>query len=168
MPPKFDPNAITYVCVRQVGGEAGSSAVLAPKLGPLGVAPKKAGDEIAKSTQQWKGVKVTVRLKIQNRQVSCEVVPSATSLIIRALKEPPRDRKKVKNIKHSGNLDLNTIIDIAREMRAAERGIISRTLQGTVKEILGTANAVGCTVDGKKPTDVQKAIDAGEVSIPAQ
>eukprot|EP01054_Gregarina_sp_Poly1_P003146 Gregarina_sp_Poly_1__3145@NODE_188_length_11674_cov_170_092100_g167_i0_p3_GENE_NODE_188_length_11674_cov_170_092100_g167_i0NODE_188_length_11674_cov_170_092100_g167_i0_p3_ORF_typecomplete_len169_score30_21Ribosomal_L11/PF00298_19/1_1e04Ribosomal_L11/PF00298_19/2_2e21Ribosomal_L11_N/PF03946_14/4_1e18_NODE_188_length_11674_cov_170_092100_g167_i01104011546 len=168
MPPKFDPTAVSYVYVRQVGGEAGSSAVLAPRLGPLGIAPKKAGDEIAKSTQQWKGVKVTVKLRIQNRQVSCEIVPSATSLIIRALKEPVRDRKKVKNIKHSGNLDFDTIVDIARQMRAAERGIVSRTLTGTVKEILGTANAVGCTVDGKKPTDVQKAIDAGEITVPAQ
>lgn len=51
-------------------------------------------------------------------------------------------------------------------MRAANRGIISRTLAGTVKEILGTANAVGCTVDGRKPTELQKAIDAGEIDVP--
>lgn len=130
--------------------------------------PKKAGEEIAKTTQQWKGVKVTVRLRIQNRQISAEVVPSATSLIIKALKEPVRDRKKVKNIKHSGNLTMDTIIDIARQMRAANRGIISRTLKGTVMEILGTANAVGCTIDGRKPTDIQAAINDQEIEIPAQ
>ena len=33
------------------------------------------------------------------------------------LKEPPRDRKKVKNIKHSGNVTLDAIINIARIMR---------------------------------------------------
>lgn len=36
-------------------------------------------------------------LKIQNRQATISVVPSAASLIIKALKEPPRDRKKQKN-----------------------------------------------------------------------
>ena len=167
MPPKFDPNAITYVTLRCYGGEVGSSAVLAPKLGPLGIPPKKAGDEIVKATQDWKGVKIAVRLRIQNRQISCEVIPTATSQIIKALNEPVRDRKKVKNIQHSGNLTLDTIIDIARNMRNAGHGLPSRTLAGTVLEVLGTANAVGCTVDGKKPKDLQKMIKDQEIAIPS-
>lgn len=59
--------------------------------------PKKIGDDIAKATGDWKGLKITVCLTIQNRQAAISVVPSAASLIIKALKEPPRDRKKVKN-----------------------------------------------------------------------
>ena len=39
--------------------------------------------------------------------VEVDVEPNATSLIIKALKEPLRDRKKTKNIKHSGNLTKN-------------------------------------------------------------
>lgn len=61
--------------------------------------PKKIGDDIAKATGDWKGLKITVCLSIQNRQAAISVVPSAASLIIKALKEPPRDRKKVKNSK---------------------------------------------------------------------
>lgn len=57
------------------------------------------GDDIAKSTADWKGLKITVQLKIQNRQATISVVPSAASLVIKALKEPPRDRKKQKNSK---------------------------------------------------------------------
>ncbi len=45
------------------------------------------------------------------------VVPSAAALVIKALKEPPRDRKKVKNIKHSGNVTMDDIINAARIMR---------------------------------------------------
>merc|ERR1711975_5087 len=97
MPPKNDPNAITVVYVRTVGGEVGAASSLAPKVGPLGLSPKKIGDDLAKATKDWKGLKVTCKLTIQNRQASVEVVPSAACLIIRALKEPPRDRKKVKN-----------------------------------------------------------------------
>lgn len=38
---------------------------------------------------------MTVKLTVQNRQAKCSVVPSAAALIIKALKEPVRDRKKV-------------------------------------------------------------------------
>jgi len=59
--------------------------------------PKKIGDDIQKNTGDWKGLKITCRLTIVNRQAKVEVVPSASSLLIKALKEPPRDRKKVKH-----------------------------------------------------------------------
>ena len=48
--------------------------------------PKKVGEDIAKATSQWKGLRVTVQLTIQNRQATVAVVPSASSLVIRALK----------------------------------------------------------------------------------
>merc|ERR1711994_1200409 len=117
MGPKFDPNEVKFVYLRAVGGEVGATSSLAPKVGPLGLSPKKIGDDIAKATSDWKGLKVTVQLRIQNRQAQCSVVPSAAALIIKALKEPPRDRKKVKNIKHSGNISLDDIINAARIMR---------------------------------------------------
>ncbi|XP_033112611.1 60S ribosomal protein L12-like [Anneissia japonica] len=163
MPPKFDPNEIKIVCLRAVGGEVGATSTLAPKIGPLGLSPKKVGDDIAKATQDWKGLKITVQLTIQNRQAKVTVVPSASSLIIKALKEPPRDRKKVKNIQHSGNISLEQVIDIARIMR--ERSM-AKELSGTVKEILGTAQSVGCTVEGQAPHDVIDSINSGEVDIP--
>lgn len=39
----------------------------------------------------------------------------------------------------------------------------SKTLAGTVKEILGTAFSVGCQVEGKSPKVIQDQIDAGEI-----
>ena len=103
---------------------------------------------------------MTVKLTIQNRQAQVSVVPSASSLVIRALKEPPRDRKKEKNIKHSGNIPLDEIIEIARTMKFKS---LSKTLKGGVKEILGTAFSVGCRVDGRSPKDISDDIDSGEV-----
>lgn len=130
--------------------------------------PKKVGDDIAKATAEWKGLKVTVQLKIQNRVATISVVPSAASLIIKALKEPPRDRKKVKNgkrfflkldvhvrtcvvdgslsifsnaiVKHNGNITLEEVINIAKVLR--ERSM-ARKLEGTVKEVLGTCQVSG-------------------------
>merc|ERR1712077_110143 len=165
MGPKFDPNEVKFIYLRAVGGEVGAASSLAPKVGPLGLSPKKIGDDIAKATGDWKGLKVTVQLRIQNRQAQVSVVPSAAALIIKALKEPPRDRKKVKNIRHSGNVTLDDIIDVARKMRERSMAI---KLEGTVKEILGTAQSVGCTVDGKPPHDVIEEINDGEIEIPEE
>ena len=104
MPPKMDPNEIKYVYVRVTGGEVPGASSLAPKVGPLGMSPKKVGDDIVKATSgEWKGLRVTCKLIVQNRQAKVEVVPSAASLVIKALKEPLRDRKKVKNSECSAN-----------------------------------------------------------------
>lgn len=56
--------------LRAIGGEVGNTAALAPKLGPLGLSPKKIGEDIQKNTQEWKGLPITVKLTIINRQVS--------------------------------------------------------------------------------------------------
>lgn len=151
--------------------------------------PKKIGDDIAKATSEWKGLKITVQLTIQNRQATISVVPSAASLIIRALKEPPRDRKKVKNsksqlkiecnaaklivyffctfisVKHSGNITFDDILAIARTLRPRS---MARELSGTCKEILGTAQNIGCTIDGRPPHDIIDDINSGAVEVPAE
>lgn len=107
---QIDPNEVKILCLRATGGEIGASSALAPKIGPLGLvrpcivhlgffdmsrstdtftlnqSPKKVGEDIAKATGDWKGLRVTVQLTIQNRQAAVSVVPSASSLVIKALK----------------------------------------------------------------------------------
>jgi large subunit ribosomal protein L12e len=151
------------VIMRTVGGEIGSASSLAPKIGPLGLSPKKVGEDIQKATMDWKGLCITVKLTVQNRQATVSIIPAASSLVMKALNEPVRDRKKVKNVVHNGNLTLDQVIDVARVMR--ERSM-AKTLAGTVKEILGTCNSIGCTVNGESPRDIQSGIDDGEVVIP--
>ncbi|KAM7260638.1 hypothetical protein ACFE04_011311 [Oxalis oulophora] len=66
---------------------------LAPTIGPLGLSPKKIGEDIAKQTaKEWKGLRVTVKLTVQNRQAKVSVIPSAAALVIKALKEPESDQ----------------------------------------------------------------------------
>merc|ERR1711865_373878 len=162
MPPKFDANEIKYVYVRVTGGEVGAASSLAPKLGPLGLSPKKIGEDIAKNTLGWKGLRITVKLVVQNRQAKIEIVPCASALVIQCLKEPQRDRKKVKNITHTGNITMEDIINVARVMRPRSQ---AKDMSGTVKEILGTAVSVGCTVDREDPKDLQQKITDGEIEI---
>lgn len=105
-----------------------------------------------------------VKLKIQNRQATVEILPTSPRLLVTALKEPPRDRKKNKNIKHSGSIPLDEIIEIARQMRHKS---YAKELSGTVKEVLGTARSLGCSVDGSPPSAIIDLINSGEIEIPS-
>jgi len=163
MAPKFDPSEIKIIYLRATGGEVGASSALAPKIGPLGLSPKKVGEDIAKATGAWKGLRVTVQLTIQNRQATVAIVPSASSLVIKALKEPPRDRKKEKNIKHNGNIPLDEIYAIARIMKEKS---LAKDLAGCVKEILGTCRSVACRVEGQAPQDIIDQINSGDIEVP--
>jgi large subunit ribosomal protein L12e len=162
-PPPSDD--VKIVIMRTVGGEIGSASSLAPKIGPLGLSPKKVGEDIQKATLDWKGLNVTVKLTVVNRQATVSMIPSSSSLVMKALNEPVRDRKKVKNVKHTGNLTLDQVIDIAKQMR--ERSM-AKKLAGTVLEILGTCNSIGCSVNGESPKDIQQGIKDGEIEIPEE
>ncbi|EHB13636.1 60S ribosomal protein L12 [Heterocephalus glaber] len=80
------------------------------------------------------------------------------------LKEPPRDRKKQKNIKHSGNITFDEIVNIARQMQHQS---LAREVSRAIKEILGTAQSVGCNVDGQHPHDIRDNINSGTVQCPS-
>lgn len=69
----------------------------------------------------------------------------------------------MKNISHNGNLSLDDVIAVARIMRPRS---MARELKGTVREILGTCQSVGCTVDGDSAQDMLEKVASGDVSIP--
>ena len=62
------------------------------------------------------------------------VVPSVAAPVIKALKEPERNWKMTKNIKHNGNILLDDVIEIAKVMKPRS---MAKDLSGTMKEILG-------------------------------
>lgn len=45
---------------------------------------------------------------------------------------------------------------------------MAKNLSGTVKEVLGTAQSVGCTIDGKLPHDVIDEVNDESVEIPEE
>ena len=146
---------VKIIYMRATGGEIGAASSLAPKVGPLGMSPKVVGEQIKAATMDWAGMKVTVKLVVLNRQATVSVVPSAASLIIKALNDH-------ENKEHDGNITLQDIIDVAKVMR---RRSIAKKMSGTVKEILGTAYSVGCTVDDQHPRDIINAINDGSITI---
>ncbi|KAK7826144.1 60s ribosomal protein l12 [Quercus suber] len=102
-----------------------------------------------------------IRPKDRSEKVS--VVPSTTTLVIKALKEQEHDRKKTKNIKHNGNISLDNVVETAKVTCPRS---MAKDLSGTVKEVLGTCLSMGCTVYGKDPKDLQQEISDGDVEVP--
>uniref|UniRef100_A0A8C9N7U4 Large ribosomal subunit protein uL11 n=1 Tax=Serinus canaria TaxID=9135 RepID=A0A8C9N7U4_SERCA len=67
-------------------------------------------------------------------------------------------------VKHSGSVTFDEIVNIARQMRHRS---LARELSGTIKEILGTAQSVGCSIDGRHPHDIIDDINSGAIECPA-
>ena len=63
---------------------------------------------------------------------------------------------------HDGDVAYDEIYEVAKVMRGRS---MSRTMAGTVKEILGTCFSIGCTVDGQHPRDMQESIDDGSLEV---
>ena len=153
MPPKpvLDPLEKKFIYMKVVGGEIAPAAALAPRCAPCGLAPKKVGEDIQKATKDWRGIKIYIEIMVQNRQATVSIMPTAAPLILKALKEPPRDRTKTKNVVHNGKLNMEQIFAIAKDMRARS---MAASFKGTVMEVLGTCVSVGCTIEGKSPKDI--------------
>merc|ERR1719218_104171 len=162
MPGPPGSDEIKYLYMKVVGGEVTSAAALAPKCGPIGLSPKKVGEDIQKATTKWKGVKIQIQIAVQNRQCTVTVLPASAPLIIEALKEGGRDRKKTKNVLHNGNIKFDDVLRIAKTMREAKKSM-AIALEGTVKEVLGTAVSLGCTIDGKTGKEMTALVESGEV-----
>ena len=59
----FGLTYFTSSTLRATGGEVGASSALAPKIGPLGLSPKKVGEDIAKATGDWVCTKTCQRCR---------------------------------------------------------------------------------------------------------
>lgn len=115
----------------------GSRCHVCPR--PPGLYPKKVGNDIVKAAGAWKGLKIIVELTIQNTQTQMEVVSSASALIIKVFKEPPRDRKKQKILNSVEVLPLMTLSTLPNVVLKTQHRSLARELSGTIKEFLGIA-----------------------------
>ena len=164
--PATDSGEVKTLTLKVVGGEAPSNAVLSARLAPFGCNPKKSGETIAKETKDYTNIRLYVTLHIQAREIKkVDLLPTSSAMIIKELKEPVRQRRKVKAAvyKHSGNISMKAVKEIADKMFKSKS--LARTLKGSVKEVIGSCKAIGCTVDGKNPKDVTKEVDAGKHGV---
>ncbi|MCD6468404.1 MAG: 50S ribosomal protein L11 [Thermoplasmata archaeon] len=142
------------------GGKATAGPPLGPALGPLGVNIMQVINTINEKTKHFEGMKVPVKVVIDPATKNFEVevgTPPATALILKEVgaekgSGSPRSKKV-------GNLTMDQVIKIAK---MKHDNLLGANLKKKVKEIVGSCQSVGVTVEGKPAKEMQKEIDEGK------
>ncbi len=140
-------------------GQASPGPPLGPALGPLGVNIKAVIDEINKQTQDFKGMKVPVKVIVDdNRNFSITVgVPPTSSLLLSEARV--EKGSGTPNTEKVGNINIDQVVKIAKMKKQT---MLAIDLRAAVKEAVGTCVSMGLTIDNEDPKMIIKAIDEGK------
>lgn len=142
---QVQPQHKNKVMVRCTRGKVNTMFAFTPEISPLGLSPRNTGDNVATGTSDWEVI--TVKLAVQNRQTQirwfplplpCSPEPSGSH------GEPGRSRKTLNTKETSPFMRLSTVLDKMQHC-------LAREFSGTLEEIPGTVQSVGCSVDGCLP-----------------
>ena len=140
-------------------GKATAAAPLGPALGPLGVNIGEIVNEINEKTKSYAGMKVPVKISIDSsKNVEISIGSPPTSALV---KKEAGLAKGTDNPKDNfvGNLSMGQVKKVA-EMKIDN--LVSHSLKSAMKEVIGTCNSSGVTIDGKPAKKVQREIRHGE------
>ena len=147
------------------GGKATAGPPLGPALGPLGVPIPKVIEEINKKTKAFEGMKVPVKVIVdeKTKEFKVEVGTPPVSAMIK--KELGVEKLAGLGKDESGRpapIVGNLTIDQAIKIAKAKGDSLAGDLKAKVKQVIGTCLSCGVTVEGKDPREVQKEIDEGK------
>lgn len=145
------------------GGSASGGPPLGPALGPMGINIKEVIDLINEKTKAFEGMKVPVKVFVDTTKKTFEVevgTPPTSSLIKKELNiEKGSSSSRMEKV---GNL---TIDQVKKIVRMKGDSILGRTMEHSVKEVMGTCISMGITVEGKNPREIQRLIDEGKFKV---
>jgi len=141
------------------GGKATPGPPIGPTLSPYKLNVVEVVNKINELTKDYEGLPVPVEIEIDTDTRKYEVrvgIPTTTALLMKAAgaKEPTGDpaHKKIGDVKFE---------DIVKIAIMKKDQLTAKTLKAAVKTILGTARAIGVTVEGKDPKEVTKLVEQG-------
>jgi len=141
------------------GGKASAGAPLGPALGPTGVNIGEVVAQINTKTAALAGMKVPVTIKInKNKTFDIEVgLPPISALI----KKESKAAKGAANPKVDvmGDLTMKQVISIAKTKYDK---LNATSMKKCAKEVIGSCDSMGVTIEGLKARDAQKAVDEGK------
>jgi len=142
------------------GGNMKPGPAISQKLGPMGINMGKVIQDINKSTESFKGLKVPVELDVNPKTKTYSVKvfsPPVAELIKKELgiELGSGNPKKIK----VGNLAIEQVISIAKTKSG---NMLSRDLKKAVKSVAGSCVSLGILIESKDPKEVEKEIDAGK------
>jgi len=141
------------------GGKATAGPPLGPALGPLGVNVVAIVSKINELTATYSGMKVPIKIAVDTENKEFEVsvgIPTTSALVISELGIQKGSGKP--NTEIVGDLKMPQVVKIAK---IKKEQMLSGNLKGAVKEILGTCQGMGITVEGKNAKEVQSEVSSG-------
>ncbi|MBD3173507.1 50S ribosomal protein L11 [Candidatus Bathyarchaeota archaeon] len=142
------------------GGQATGGPPIGPALGPMGVNIMDIVNTINEKTAEYDGLPVPVDVTIDTdtKEFTVEVGMLTTFALISQAAGLEKGSGEP-NTNFVADLSFDQLIDIAKKKRP---GIYAATLKTAVREVLGTCQSAGVTIDGNTAKEVQEAIKAGE------
>lgn len=142
------------------GGQATGGPPIGPALGPLGVNIMAIVGEINKQTAEYNGTPVPVDVIIDTDSRAFKVkvgMLSTFALITQALEI--KKGSGTPNKSYVGDLPFDQLVSIAKKKM---QGIYASSLKAATKEVLGTCQSMGVTVEGKSAKEMQNLISKGD------
>lgn len=141
------------------GGEASAGAPLGPALGPMGVNVLQIVNEINKVTGDFKGMKVPVKIEVdqETKQFSVNVgTPTTAALLVKETSIPKGSGKP--NVDLVGNVTFDKVLGIAKVKIGNS---YAKSIKSSVKEVVGTCVSMGVKVEDTDPRQFMKEIEEG-------
>ncbi len=140
------------------GGKASPGPPLGPALGPLGVNIKEIADSVNELTKGYEGMEVPVKITVDAGKVDVTVGVPPTAALIK--KELGIEKAKTDSTTdYTGDISLEQIKEIAKKKKEA---MLSSSLKGAIKEIIGTCVSMRLKVEGKDAKEIQKDVGEGK------
>jgi large subunit ribosomal protein L11 len=130
----------------------GGAAKPMPPLGPaLSAAKLPVNEVIAKineATKSFSGMKVPVTIIYEGSNYEIVVeTPPITELI---KKEAKIEKGASNKDQIAGNISMDKLIELAKSTSSNSKSVKAR-----LKELIGTCQSMGITIDGKKPKEIK-------------
>ncbi|TAL47970.1 50S ribosomal protein L11 [archaeon] len=147
------------------GGKAAPGANSAPKLSAMKINVGDVFKQINDKTKAYAGMQVPVKVVIDADTKSFEITvgtPPVSSLIkkeigVELAKITEEEKTAGKTI--VGNMTMDQVVKVAKMKINA---LLAKDLKSAAKMVVGTANSMPMTVEGKRPKEVAKEIDEGK------
>lgn len=142
------------------GGSASAGPPLGPELGPLPADVGEVVSAINEKTSDFEGMEVPVDVIVDEEtgDFEIEVGKPPTAALIKDVVGFESGSGEPNNEKVA-DMDFSTACRVAR-MKSTD--LLGMDLRGCVKEVIGSAQSMGVTIDGKDAYQVQQEIDDGE------
>lgn len=142
------------------GGSASAGPPLGPELGPLPVDVGEVVSAINQETEDFTGMEVPVDVEVDEETGEFEIEvgkPPMAALIKDEIGIASGSGEPNKN--KVADMEFETACKIAR-MKSSD--LLAMDLRGAVKEVIGSAQSMGITVEGTDAYDVQDEIEDGK------